>query len=243
LADVSKGTATEQTVLYIVEGDSAGGSCKMARDRRYHAILPLRGKPLNVEGAKVTRLLNNNEIKAIVAAVGGGIGTDFQVDDMRYGGVAILVDADVDGDHIRTLLYTLFWRYMRPMVESGRLYVAVAPLYLLRKGRQARYAYSERERDVILEAWGRDGVSTQRYKGLGEMNPEQLRETVFRVADGGPFTDGLRRVTVEDVHHANQLFSTLMGRSARSRRTWLLERWREEEHAENGDEDEDLDGD
>jgi DNA gyrase subunit B len=237
LADVSKGTPTEQTVLYVVEGDSAGGSCKMARDRRYHAILPLRGKPLNVEGVKLTRLLSNNEIKAIIAAVGGGVGADFSVDDMRYGGIAILVDADVDGDHIRTLLYTLFWRYMRPMVEAGRLYVAVAPLYLLRKGRQARYVYSDRERDAILEKWGRSSVTVQRYKGLGEMNPEQLRETVFQIGDDGPFTDSLRRVTVEDVHHANQIIGTLMGKSARSRRSWLLERWREEETSENEDEE------
>jgi DNA gyrase subunit B len=238
LADVSKGTPTEHTVLYIVEGDSAGGSCKMARDRRYHAILPLRGKPLNVEGVKLTRLLSNNEMKAIIAAVGGGVGADFHADDMRYGGVAILVDADVDGDHIRTLLYTLFWRFMRPMIEAGRLYVAVAPLYLLRKGKQARYAYSDRERDVILDEWGRNGVTTQRYKGLGEMNPGQLRDTVFQANENGPFNDSLRRVTVEDVHHANQLFATLMGRSARQRRTWLLERWREEESTdnENGDE-------
>jgi DNA gyrase subunit B len=234
LADVSKGTPTEQTVLYVVEGNSAGGSCKMARDRRYHAILPLRGKLLNVEGVRLTRLLNNNEIKALIAAVGGGVGADFNAEDMRYGGVAILVDADVDGDHIRTLLYTLFWRYMRPMIEAGRLYVAVAPLYLLRKGRQARYAYSDRERDGILERWGQAGVTVQRYKGLGEMNPGQLRETVFHVADNGPFNDSLRRVTVEDVHHANQMFSVLMGKSARNRRAWLLERWRQEENGENG---------
>jgi DNA gyrase subunit B len=238
LADVTKGTPTERTVLYIVEGDSAGGSCKMARDRRYHAILPLRGKPLNVEGVKLTRLLNNNEIKAIIAAIGGGVGADFHADDMRYGGVAILVDADVDGDHIRTLLYTLFWRYMRPMIEAGQLYVAVAPLYLLRKGRQSRYAYSDRERDAILEQWGKDGITIQRYKGLGEMNPEQLRETVFQVNDNGPFNDSLRRVTVEDVHHANQLIATLMGKSAGKRRSWLLERWREEEHTENGNDEE-----
>jgi DNA gyrase subunit B len=240
LADVSKGTPLEQTVLYVVEGDSAGGSCKMARDRRYHAILPLRGKPLNVEGVRLTRLLNNNEIKAIIAAVGGGVGADFHVEDMRYGGVAVLVDADVDGDHIRTLLYTLFWRYMRPMIEEGRLYVAVAPLYLLRKGKQARYAYSDRERDAILEEWGKNGITIQRYKGLGEMNPEQLRETVFDVGDKGPFNANLRRVTVEDVHHANQLIGTLMGRSARLRRTWLLERWREEEGIENEDDEEEV---
>ncbi len=239
LADVTKGTATEQTVLYVVEGDSAGGSCKMARNRRYHAILPLRGKPLNVEGVKLTRLLSNNEIKAIIAAVGGGVGADFAVEDMRYGGVAILVDADVDGDHIRTLLYTLFWRHMRPMIEAGRLYVAVAPLYLLRKGKQARYAYSDRERDAVLQQWGKSGVSIQRYKGLGEMNPGQLRETVFQVNENGPFNDSLRRVTVEDVHHANQLIATLMGRSAKQRRTWLMERWREEDHGWHEDNGED----
>jgi DNA gyrase subunit B len=164
------------------------------------------------------------------------------VDDLRYGGVAILVDADVDGDHIRTLLYTLFWRHMRPMIEAGRLYVAVAPLYLLRKGKQAQYVYSDRERDAILEKWGTNGVAIQRYKGLGEMNPEQLRETVFQINDAGPFNESLRRVTVEDVHHANQIIGTLMGKSAHNRRSWLLERWREEDNGENGDGEED-DGD
>jgi DNA gyrase subunit B len=121
------------------------------------------------------------------------------------------------------------------MIEAGRLYVAVAPLYLVRKGRQVQYAYSDRERDAILDKWGRNGVSIQRYKGLGEMNPEQLRETVFRIDDNGPFNESLRRVTVEDVHHANQIIGTLMGRSARNRRNWLLERWREEENGENGE--------
>jgi DNA gyrase/topoisomerase IV subunit B len=131
------------------------------------------------------------------------------------------------------------------MIEAGRLYVAVAPLYLLTKARQSRYAYSDRERDVIFEQWGKTGITLQRYKGLGEMNPEQLRETVFSINDSGPFNESLRRVTVEDVHHANQLIGTLMGRSARLRRTWLMERWREEEHAENGDDGDEVteDGD
>jgi DNA gyrase subunit B len=168
-------------VLYIVEGDSAGGSCKMARDRRFHAILPLRGKPLNVEGVKVSRLLNNNEIKAIVAAVGGGIGSDFH--RRRHA----LWRRGHPGrrrrgrrSHPHPALHALLALHAaddrgRPAVR-GR-----CPLYLLRKGKQARYAYSDRERDSILEEWGKTGVTIQRYKGLGEMNPDQLRETVFQV--------------------------------------------------------------
>jgi DNA gyrase subunit B len=128
------------------------------------------------------------------------------------------------------------------MIEEGRLYVAVAPLYLMRKGKQSRYAYSDRERDAILERWGKAGVAIQRYKGLGEMNPGQLRETVFQVNENGPFNESLRRVTVEDVHHANRLIGTLMGKSAGKRRSWLLERWREEEHTENGDEEDEVIG-
>jgi len=229
LADVAKGSPTEQTTLFIVEGDSAGGSCKQARDRRYHAILPLRGKILNVERARLNKALSNREVKSIVAAIGAGVGADFDVEQMRYGRVAILVDADVDGDHIKTLLYTLFWRLMRPMVEAGRLYVARAPLYLLRNGRgESRYAYSDAERDRILAEWGRPkGVTIQRYKGLGEMNPEQLRETVFSPGDGDDpsINEHIVQVTVDEVHAANAAVSLWMGGSPGRRRQRLMRYW------------------
>jgi DNA gyrase subunit B len=229
LADVAKGTPVEQTTLYVVEGDSAGGSCKQARDRRYHAILPLRGKILNVERKRLDRALSNNEVKAIVAALGAGVGNDFSVEDMRYGRVAILVDADVDGEHIKTLLYTLFWRLMRPIVERGHLFVAQAPLYLLRKGGDNRYAYSEAERKRILKEWGgMRGVTIQRYKGLGEMNPGQLRETVFSVDEdrGNPaLNEHLAQIKASDVHAANASFSLWMGAGARKRRERLMRYW------------------
>jgi DNA gyrase subunit B len=228
LADVAKGTPTEETTLYIVEGDSAGGSCKQARDRRYHAILPLRGKILNVERKRLDRSLSNKEIKAVVAALGAGVGSDFSVEDMRYGRVAILVDADVDGDHIKTLLYTLFWRLMRPMVEEGRLYVAQAPLYLLHKGSESRYAYSEAERQRIIDKWGGTrGLTTQRYKGLGEMNPEQLRKTVFTVDDeeNPALNDHMIQVKASDIHAANAAFELWMGSGARKRRERLMRYW------------------
>ncbi len=228
LADVAKGSPVEQTTLFIVEGDSAGGSCKQARDRRYHAILPLRGKILNVERARLSKALSNREIKAIVAAIGAGVGADFDVEQMRYGRVAVLVDADVDGDHIKTLLYTLFWRLMRPMVEAGRLYVARAPLYLLRNKRQSRYAYTDAERDRILKEWGHPkNVTIQRYKGLGEMNPEQLRHTVFRLGDGDDpsINEHIVQVTVEEVHAANAAVSLWMGGSPSKRRARLMRHW------------------
>jgi DNA gyrase subunit B len=228
LADVTKGISTEETTLYIVEGDSAGGSCKQARDRRYHAILPLRGKILNVERKRLDRALSNGEVKAIVAALGAGVGSDFNVEDMRYGRIAILVDADVDGEHIKTLLYTLFWRLMRPLVEEGRLYVAQAPLFLLRKGKDSRYAYSEAERKRIIDEWGgMRGVTIQRYKGLGEMNPGQLRETIFRVAtQGNPaLNEQLVQVKASDVHAANAAFSLWMGAGATQRRRRLMRYW------------------
>jgi DNA gyrase subunit B len=241
LADVTKGAPLEQTTLFIVEGDSAGGSCKQARDRRYHAILPLRGKVLNTERAHLNRVLANKEVAAIIAAVGAGVGPDFKLDDMRYQRVAILVDADVDGSHIRTLLHTLFWRYMRPMVEEGRLYVARAPLYLLQKGqRKAAYAYSDLEREEIVSRWGgTNGLTVQRYKGLGEMNPEQLRETVFCVDDPETgLNPHLLRVTVDDVHLLNTVLSTLMGRSVRPRKTWIMEQWSGNGDVGEDDEDE-----
>ena len=180
LADCDSRTSPLLTALYIVEGDSAGGSCKLARDRRYHAILPTRGKILNVWRANLNKAMGNNEISAIISAIGGGVGSDFELDDMRYGMIVIMVDADVDGGHIGSLLLTLGFKFMRRMVAAGRLYWAVAPLYQISKGKKQEYAYSDQERDKLLKKLGA-GAEVQRYKGLGEMNPEQLRETVFAV--------------------------------------------------------------
>jgi DNA gyrase subunit B len=206
----------------------------------------MRGKILNTESATLTRMIGsvngrdkgNTEIKAIVSAVGAGFGPDFKVEEMRYGAVAILVDADVDGAHIRTLLHTLFWRHMKPLVQAGKLYIAQAPLYQLRKNKQVSYAYSDEERDRLLAKWGREGVTIQRYKGLGEMNPEQLRETVFSVGENGPFNEHLVQVVVEDSHRANVSMATLMGSQVAPRREWLLKTWAGEDSAwHNGDDD------
>jgi DNA gyrase subunit B len=242
LADVAKGADTARTILYLVEGDSAGGSCKQARNNQYHAILPLRGKIMNTERARLGRALSNKEIKAIISAVGAGVGLDFRAEDMRYGGVAIFVDADVDGLHIMTLLLTLFWRLMRPMIDDGRLYVARAPLYQLTKGRQSRYAYSDRERDQVLSEWGKKGVVVQRYKGLGEMNPSQLKATVFDVPElegvRTPFASpNLFRVTNDDAHRANQLVELWMGAAVAPRKARLMRVW---DSAEDTDADLDL---
>ena len=230
LADVAKNADTARTVLYIVEGDSAGGSCKQARNNRFHAILPLRGKILNTERARLNRALSNAEIKSIVSAVGGGIARDFRVEDMRYAGIAIFVDADVDGLHIMTLLLTLFWRFMRPMIDAGRLYVARAPLYQVSKGKRSEYAYTEWERDQVIARFGKQGTSVQRYKGLGEMNPSQLKETVFSLpeTEGGPtpFANrNLFRVTVEDAHQANQMVQLWMGAQVGPRKARLMAIW------------------
>jgi DNA gyrase subunit B len=238
LADVAKGSPTQQTTLFIVEGDSAGGSCKQARNRNYHAILPLRGKILNTERARLTSVLANAEVKSIVAAIGAGVGSDFDTEKMRYGRVAILVDADVDGDHIKTLLYTLFWRLMRIMVEDGRLFIARAPLYQIHNGKTSQYAYTEAERERIIKQWGAAKVTTQRYKGLGEMNPTQLRETVFKPGVPDPwFNEHLMRVTVADVHAANTTVSLWMGGSPSQRRERLMVYWDGEALESNGAED------
>ena len=175
----------EHTALYLVEGDSAGGSCKQGRDSRYHAILPLRGKIPNVEKMNINEILKNREIAAIVAAAGTGVGVDCDVSQMRYGRISVLVDADVDGSHIATLLATLFWRVMRPIIEQGRFFIARPPLYMLRntKTKETRYAYTDDERREMEAEFGVNNFTVQRYKGLGEMNPEQLRETVFVIPD------------------------------------------------------------
>ncbi len=180
LADCDSRTHPMLTALYIVEGDSAGGSCKLARDRRYQAILPTRGKILNVWRSNLNKAMGNNEISSIISAIGGGVGTDFELDDMRYGMIVVMVDADVDGGHIGALLLTLGFKFMRKMVAAGRLFWAVAPLYQITNGKKSYYAYSDAERDKRVKKLS-GKVAVQRYKGLGEMNPEQLRETVFAV--------------------------------------------------------------
>lgn len=204
--------------LFIVEGESAGGSAKQARDRRYQAILPLRGKILNVEKAQhLTKILSSEEIKAIIASLGTGIGQDFDLSKLRYHKIIIMTDADVDGAHIRTLLLTFFYRHFRPLIEGGYIYIAQPPLYLLRKGKEERYAYSEEEKEEILREWGYpDNVYIQRYKGLGEMDPEQLRETTM-----DPQKRILLQVTIEDALEAERLFSILMGNNVEERRSFI----------------------
>jgi len=203
--------------LYLVEGDSAGGSAKQGRDRQFQAILPLRGKILNVEKASLEKILNNNEIKTIVAALGTGIGADiFNVEKLRYGRIIIMTDADVDGAHIRTLLLTFFFRYMRELVEKGHIYIAQPPLYLIKKGKQQVYAYNEEELERESKRLGKDSVSLQRYKGLGEMNPDQLWKTTM---DPGQRT--ILQVTIDDAVEADHIFSVLMGDKVEPRRQFI----------------------
>ena len=215
LADCSSRDPSK-TELYIVEGDSAGGSAKQGRNREFQAILPLRGKILNVEKARMDKILKNNEILALITAIGTGIGEEFEVEKARYHKTIIMTDADVDGEHIRTLLLTFFFRYMRPLIEEGYLYIAQPPLYKLSKGKQVIYAYTERERLEKIKEMGETGIGMQRYKGLGEMNPKQLWETTM-----DPDNRMTVKVTVDDAVEADELFTILMGEKVEPRREFI----------------------
>ena len=204
--------------IYLVEGDSAGGTAKSGRDRRFQAILPLRGKILNVEKARLHRILENEEIKAMITAFGCGIHEEFDESKLRYDRIICMTDADVDGSHIRILLLTFFFRFMRPLVERGHVYIAQPPLYKLQKGKQIVYAYSDAEKDKLIEELEIKGEAIQRYKGLGEMNAEQLWETTMN-----PETRTLLQVTMEDAMEADEIFSVLMGEKPELRRQFIVE--------------------
>ena len=206
------------TEVYIVEGDSAGGSAKQGRDRVFQAILPIRGKILNVEKARLDKILGSDEIKTLITAFGTGIGSEFNLDRLRYGKIIIMTDADVDGAHIRTLLLTFFYRYLRELLDNGNIYIAQPPLFKIAKGKQEHYVYSPEELDEKLNELGRTNYSIQRYKGLGEMNPEQLWETTM-----DPETRVLLRVSTEDALAADEIFTTLMGDKVEPRREFIEE--------------------
>ena len=205
-----------KTELYIVEGDSAGGSAKQGRDREFQAILPLRGKILNVEKARMDKILNNNEILALITAIGTGIGEELDIEKVRYHKIILMTDADVDGEHIRTLLLTFFFRYMRQLIEEGYLYIAQPPLFKINKGKQIFYVFSDRERIEKIKEIGEKGINIQRYKGLGEMNPKQLWDTTMN-----PDNRMTVNVTVDDAVEADELFTILMGEKVEPRKEFI----------------------
>jgi DNA gyrase subunit B len=205
--------------LYIVEGDSAGGSAKQGRDRHFQAVLPLRGKILNTERARLDKILGNNEVKAIISALGTGVGDNFSLEGLRYGKTVLMTDADVDGSHIRTLLLTFFFRYMQALIEEGHLFIAQPPLYRVEYKKDVRYVYSDGEKDRVLKEMGSgaaEKASLQRYKGLGEMNPEQLWDTTMN-----PANRTLLQVTVDDAAEADRTFDMLMGEAVDPRRRFI----------------------
>ena len=218
LADCSQRDSSK-TELYIVEGDSAGGSAKQGRDRHFQAILPLRGKILNTERARLDKILGNNEVRALISALGTGIGDNFDLEGLRYGRIIIMTDADVDGSHIRTLLLTFFFRYMPTLIDEGHLYIAQPPLYRLAYKNQVHYAYNDADKDKLLKSLGvsPDKVSLSRYKGLGEMNPLQLWETTMN-----PLNRTLLLVTVDDAAEADRTFDMLMGDAVDPRKRFIL---------------------
>jgi DNA gyrase subunit B len=200
--------------IYIVEGESAGGSAKQGRNRHFQAILPLRGKILNVERARLDKILKNAEIRNMIVAFGTGIGDDFDINKARYHKIVIMTDADVDGSHIRTLLLTLFYRYMRPLIDAGYIFIAQPPLYMVRKGKQVSYAYTDEELNALVQSMAKPVI--QRYKGLGEMNPEQLWETTMN-----PEKRTMLKVTLEDAVEADRIFTILMGDQVEPRREFI----------------------
>lgn len=213
----------DECELYIVEGESAGGTAKQGRDRRFQAIMPLRGKILNVEKARMDKILSNAEIRSMITAMGTGVGDEFDLSKSRYGKLIIMTDADVDGAHIRTLLLTFFYRYMRPLVEQGHVFIAMPPLYGVKHGKQIEYVHSDKELEEVLNRLGKNkNVQIQRYKGLGEMDAEQLWETTMN-----PETRTLRRLTLADAVLADEIFGILMGEKVEPRREFIEEHARE----------------